>query len=349
MGCLYRCLFWIWGFSFAFAENTVDPEMEKEEPEIEEIAQIDIKPSVSSVIPGKLPSVSEVKSASMPTLKRKNVGLATSLSLIPGLGHLYLGEGRTAGELFGTFFLGKILARDFSKTAFLSEAQYHDPSIRIGRITASTTWQYGMYAAYRDARRYNRQEGFFYPMPEDSFADLSYAPFNYKVLKKPEVWGGILGALGGGMLLSYLVYFEKEKDCSARIRGSQEVDVLSAFAVGLREEAFFRGYLQSSLSERLTPWGGIIASSLLFGAAHIPNAQFLSERNRKKYYLFSIPFITVFGGYFGWLTHKNHSLKESTAVHSWYDFTLFLLDAVVSSSTTSAALGRPKFSFSLSF
>jgi len=123
---------------------------------------------------------------------------------------------------------------------------------------------------------------------------------------------------------------------------------LAAFPVGIGEEAYFRGYLQTMIAEATNPWAGIITSSLLFGAVHIPNARAfgLSGKEEMRYYTTVIPMISAFGAYFGWLTYKNCSLKESTAVHSWYDFTLFL---AASSASSSLAIGKPTLSFSFAF
>jgi len=116
--------------------------------------------------------------------------------------------------------------------------------------------------------------------------------------------------------------------------------------VGLGEESFFRGFLQSALSETFNPLTGIILSSLLFGAAHIPNAQGLEKAERWRYYTFSLPLITGIGAYCGWLTNKNHSLQESVALHTWYDFIIFSISAL---ATETAATGRPGFAFAVPF
>lgn len=119
-----------------------------------------------------------------------------------------------------------------------------------------------------------------------------------------------------------------------------------AFPIGIGEEALFRGYLQSQLSETFNPVAGIIFSSIAFGAAHIPNAQGMEPDEQRRYYTYGIPLITAFGAYFGWLTYKNRSLQESVALHSWYDFTLFALKAFTQQS---AATGRPGFALAVPF
>ena len=163
-------------------------------------------------------------------------------------------------------------------------------------------------------------------MPREHFKDLFQAPFQWSVLKKPEVWGGVLGALALGAVTVYFGY--SEEPSYAAIKTSY-VQPLSALPIAIGEESLFRGFLQTSFLEILPPWGATLLSSLAFSAAHIPNALYLPSYERWRYYAFSLPFIASMGAYMGWLSYKKHSLKESVAVHAWYDFTFFSLGALV--------------------
>jgi membrane protease YdiL (CAAX protease family) len=179
-------------------------------------------------------------------------------------------------------------------------------------------------------------------MPTDSFADLSSAPFTFSVLKKPEVWGGLLGTMALAVTTAYVAGFADDAFIQT---SASTLSPLVAFPVGLGEEALFRGCLQSCITEISNPYIGITLSSLAFGAAHIPNAFSMEKDMRRRYYTFSLPLITTIGAYCGWLTYKNNSLKESVALHTWYDFILF----AASSLDSAAATGRPGFVFSTSF
>ncbi len=268
------------------------------------------------------------------TPRRKSSFLAVCLGLVPGLGHAYLGDYQTASILFGSSGLfislvsSNLINEDFQYSNFLA---------------MQNTWFYGIYAAYRDVRAYNGEEGYSYKMPTDSFTDLAVAPFQWSVLKKPEVWGGFLGALGLGIGFGYL---SEKVESHVRLSSSSSTFPLLAFPVGIGEESFFRGFLQSRLSETFSPWGGILLSSLAFGAMHIPNASLMEPEERWRYYSFGIPLITSAGLYFGWLTYKNRSLKESVALHAWYDFAVFLISY---SAAQSAAIRKPSFSISIPF
>jgi membrane protease YdiL (CAAX protease family) len=270
-------------------------------------------------------------------LPPKNPAIAVTLSsLVPGLGNSYLGDNRTAGAIFGS-------AAGFITAGSLSENE----TFQISNLTmASNTWFYGMYAAYRDARAYNNDYGYSYSMPNDSFADLSFASFQWSVISKPEVWGGLLGTLAAAVGVGYLMGGGADEDEDPSLSSTGRNYPLNAFSVGIGEEAFFRGVLMPAFTEMWGPRGGLIASSLVFGAAHIPNGFDMDTRTRNRYYMFGIPFITAIGGYMGWMAQKNNSLKESVAYHSWYDFILFL---GAYSATSSITNQKPTFALSLSF
>lgn len=266
----------------------------------------------------------------------KSAALAGGLSIVPGLGHLYLGD-RTTGSILFLTTTGSL-----ATGAGLRRFSSYNPAGSI----ASASWMYGFYAAYRDARAYNGPSYYSFPMPKDDFAELAYAPFNFSVLKKPEVWGGLLGAFAGALAIGYVSSLWKEEIPEMATPVFRLARPLTAFSVGIGEEALFRGFFQSILSEALTPVGGIAFSSLLFGAAHIPNAFYSSSvESQRLYYTFGIPFITSFGLYFGWMTYRNQSLQESVALHSWYDFILFSATAL----TEASVFGETNFRYSFSF
>lgn len=293
---------------------------------------------IQDSLPNMAPSISQKFQLQTPPIEppRKSPGLAATLSfLLPGFGHVYLGDMKTASGLLGSSFL----------TIGLASYPEADTSLRSSSIiTAQSIWSYGVYAAYRDARLFNRNVQYSYKMPTDSLADLTFAPFRFKILKKPEVWGGFLGILGVAMGTSYFL-FPKEARIQHNLSSRLEHPAI-ALPVGIGEESLFRGYLQSQFSEWINPWSGIALSSLAFGAAHIPNAMMLEPEHRWRYYSFSLPFITGIGAYFGWVTYKNRSLQESVALHTWYDFVIF---AAASLATQSASVGRPGFALPIPF
>ena len=272
----------------------------------------------------------------------KSPSAATFLSIIPGLGHVYLGQYSTAATIFGAYASSIIIAAD-SKDIKLST---------LSGATAQNTAFYSFYAAYRDARINNGSISSIHPMPTDSFTDLATGIFSPSILGKPEVWGGYLGAFGGAIAIGYL----SEKYSTAAIEDDRPtLDFLNgitpmvAFPVGIGEEALFRGFLQPALMQYFTPTTSIIISSLAFGAVHIPNAIGMSPAHQINYYTFSIPYITSLGAYMGWMAYKNNSLRESVALHTWYDFTIFAIAYGASKATKTPPARTYQFSIPLTF
>lgn len=289
--------------------------------------------------PLKTPITSSELTPPAPVLQSsyKSPAIAASLSIIPGLGHVYLGDMKTAGALFGSAGL--------AAGAFLA-TQNNESLLLTSFVCFETSLFYGVYSAYRDARMLHGISSYSYQMPVDLLADLAYAPFRLSVLKKPEVWGGILGAMAIAVTTVYFAYPEKE---NVRLAASMtSVKPLLSLPIAIGEETFFRGFVQSALSESCTPWGGLVLSSLAFGAAHIPNAQDLDADQRWRYYSFSLPLITGLGAYFGWLTQKNHSLKEAVAMHMWYDFIIFSTE-FIASKVSKASMRPAHFAVAIPF
>lgn len=320
--------------SFIYADSPETP-VEQAAPEpIVETALLEETPKVlPNTFTNSLSTLEQTPPSPpvLPLPSKSSFFSVTLSAIIPGLGNAYLGDYRTAGGIFGSY--GALVgAQSLQKGSDISAA-----------MVAQNTWFYGIYAAYRDTRIYNGNRGYSYRMPTDTFSDVALAPFRWSVLKKVEVWGGLLGFLYLGSAVSRFAF---SPDMYIPCATSPTMHPLSAFSIGVGEEVFFRGYLQSVFSEFFTPVGGIILSSLTFGAAHLGNAMQFEPEHRWRYYAFGLPFITSVGGYLGWLSYKNNSLKEGIALHSWYDFTLFLAKSLV---TPSAISRTPKFALSLSF
>jgi len=265
----------------------------------------------------------------------KQVWLATSLSsLFPGLGHIYLEDSVTASGLMGTSAVGIGL---LSGNVFKDNFTMFETTV----TTLQANFFYSIYAAYRDARAWNGISNYSYQMPTDNLMDITLAPFKWSVMKKPRVWGSIIGSLAAAITLAHYVYGSPAK-LKAHAASTSPPSFI-ALPVGVGEEAFFRGFLQSSLSEAWNPIAGNIISSILFGAAHFGNAD-----SDWRYYAFSMPFIAGFGAYCGWLTQSSHSLQDSVALHTWYDFILFSLAAAATQGK--ASVNTPTtFSFSMPF
>jgi membrane protease YdiL (CAAX protease family) len=193
----------------------------------------------------------------------------------------------------------------------------------------------------------NGLSNYTYSGPQDSFFDLLKAPFNWEIISKPTVWGGLLADLGLGILLSSLI--SSHSHSFGPYHSTSVIRDFSAFPVGIGEEALFRGCVQTEIIDKTnSPTLGVALSSILFGAAHIPNATYLNKKEKKRYYTIGIPFITTAGAYYGYRAHMTQSLKESVALHAWYDFALFSLSRLISTDEFEANAHIKPLNFAVS-
>jgi membrane protease YdiL (CAAX protease family) len=308
-----------WIFTFAFLSTVYGNDVAGEKGERgvgEEIALLDIGfTSTPAMLEVELPAPAIAK----PT---KSTFLAVSMGLVPGLGHMYLGDMATASILFGSFG-GSLWGSTVRKLGY----DVQDLSFE----TASNAWFYGIYAAYRDARIFNDQAGYSYQMPRDSFRDLVTAPFDWKVISSRDFWGGMLLDVGLISCLGFIL-MPSEKVFIPPNKSVSPFYPLNAFPVGIGEEALFRGFIQPQLIEAFGPVAGIATSSLLFGAAHVGNGLMEEGERRRRYFTYIIPYISLSSAYYGYVAYKNNSLREVVALHSWYDFIIMSLSAFLSKS-----------------
>ena len=168
-----------------------------------------------------------------------------------------------------------------------------------------STMMYSIYSSYRDAGGIGEER------KSETINELAYSPFNYKVLRKPEVGMAIavlaafigFGANSGDPIL---VPTSVKRDGS--LYGKAFIDGMSP---GIGEEAFFRGYLNHSLSTSYGPVAGIGTSSVLFMLAHEGNEDARDGRLARF----------LAGVYFGWIHYRNgYDIRPSIAVHFWNNF-----------------------------
>jgi membrane protease YdiL (CAAX protease family) len=270
--------------------------------------------------------------------------------LFPGLAQACL---RKDGE---AALLGSLAAAE-AVTA-ISVAQTTDesghPGVALPLIALQDLWVYGLGAAEIDGALAQRRRF----APRDTLSDLAAAPFNAEVMRRPAVWGGLLGFLAVGIGASLLV--DEDPDTSRAgddpelfgHRMDRAVGYPLGFGAGvglfthvaIAEEVLFRGLAQSHLARTSGETEGWLAASLLFGLAHAPNALLLPEDQRRDYLLIGVPVITAGGAYLGWLYRdSDYGLASPVAVHFWYDLllttTFFVLDP--ESSPFQAAVALP--------
>jgi hypothetical protein len=278
----------------------------------------------------------------------------------PGLGLLFPGLAQLCLRRTGTGAVMASLAAAEIGTAIAAGVETGDvdhPAVALPLVAVQDLWVYGVVDAL-----ITRQvaDGELYA-PRDTPADLVAAPLNLQVMKRPAVWAGLAVALAAGIGVSFAIVDDDEDFDPDRAGDDpnlfgERVDAAYGYPLGfaagaglfshvaIAEEALFRGYVQSSMARARGETLGWVGASLLFGAAHIPNAFLLAEEDRAEYLLYGLPVITAAGFYMGWLYRESdYSLAPSTAVHFWYDLlltsTFFVLDP--ESSLFSARLSFP--------
>lgn len=268
--------------------------------------------------------------------------------LYPGLGHICLRQDAEGGAL-----LGVATAEGAGLAAGLLKDQ------------RSVTWATGI--AVQDAYVY----GAFAPLiqrqlaqrkrfvPEDTLGELLFAPFNGRVLARPDVWGGIVGMSAIGIAASVLLFdrgrtyhpsatptlFGRDVPPGVAYPGAGLTFGAVFSHVAVAEETAFRGVVQSGLARACGEACGWALGSFAFGLFHASNAFLIDDaRARERYLMIGIPYLVLAGQYLGgsyWL--NRYSLAPPVAIHFWYDLILSVVDFALDprNSPISARIGMP--------
>lgn len=174
--------------------------------------------------------------------------------------------------------------------------------------------------AFTTYRNYRADESHTPSLSSQSIAGLSLSPFRWKYLKEPDVYIPLLITAGVSFLdepqgpslfkLQSINWFGGDVSPTTAGIGSALLETVGFALLAVAEEGFFRGVLQTELSERVNPNFGLIASSLLFGLGH--------------YQLHGLAYslrATVGGLYLGWrFKESGYDLGHSIAIHFYIDF-----------------------------
>ncbi len=248
---------------------------------------------------------------------------ATGSLFVPGLGQ-FLNGAYVSGSLQYAVYQG--LATKSNKYTnmpdFIPIDQREVKSTKERRINKTTlnrdvasTLAFDMqlfssYDAYRVARnRPEHADAYRTPAPSENLFDLLLAPYRPRNIFR---WTSIIpiflaasAALGTPQKEEYVVRREGGLT-RQRLRNGQ---YLQFTGVGLGEEAFFRGYLNTAFSDAWGETWGLIASSAIFGLAH--NGEQGS---------FGVVGASLAGLYLGALHQQNHyTLGQVVAIHTWWD------------------------------
>ncbi len=183
-------------------------------------------------------------------------------------------------------------------------------------------------------RKYWKNEMHSEYVSQSNILDLVSSPFQTRYLKDPEIFIPIL-------IAASVPFWERNEERSlfntktinifgkdyATTSGSALKivnDFLFLSLVAVSEEVLFRGMLQNSLSEAVSPNFGLIVSSVLFGLAHLPNHNLV----------YSLRAMAA-GFYLGWQYQKyNNNLGRTITLHFHIDFMPALMSFFKSPSQT---------------
>ncbi|HIE11404.1 MAG TPA: CPBP family intramembrane metalloprotease [Kiritimatiellae bacterium] len=253
-------------------------------------------------------------------------------ALIPGGGHLYLGETATALGYAGT--MGALATAGWWLES-RNDSLNRPDEVNSFYLLAIKEWELSFFTTYRNAHRnsgLSLQAAGIDPTP---VPQLVLAPFRRENLFD----GAVLAAAGLALgLVAASSAGERHRfDAVSRVgmlgttlRRNEALALYGAdtlclsLAAATAEEAFWRGILHNELEAALGPRRALQASSILFGLAHLVDLDGSLSIGRAA-------FGTAAGWYLGSLFQADrHRLARPIAAHFWYDFTVmfagFLLD-----------------------
>jgi membrane protease YdiL (CAAX protease family) len=251
------------------------------------------------------------------------LGTALMWSLLPGAGHIYLGDtgtGLAYAGLTAAFLAGAV------EVDRRNDDLGRDDEVNVPLLLADKVWEYSIFTTARSALAKDGVDLRARRFDDTPTAQLLTAPFGRQLLR-PEVWGA--GLLGAAIAAGYAHHRDGGLDDvrRARMLGSDyerddatRLYAASAFGISLgaatAEEGLFRGLLQPYVQDQVGETKGRWAVAGAFGAAHIVGVD-------GSWNLGGAAFATAAGGYLGWLYDRDGArLAGPIAAHFWYDFML---------------------------
>jgi membrane protease YdiL (CAAX protease family) len=253
-----------------------------------------------------------------------HLGTAMLWSLLPGAGHIYLGDtgtglayaGLTAAFLGGAWEVGR-----------RNDDLGRDDEVNVPLLLADKVWEYSIFTTARSALARDGVDLRAARLDDTPTSQLLAAPFGRQALR-PPVWGAALFGVAIGAAAAHhrdggrLIDVERARMLGASYPRDEATALYAASTLGVSlgaataEEGLFRGMLQPVLQRRWGEPGGRWATAGLFGAAHIVGLD--GELNIE-----GALFATGAGAYLGWLyDHDGARLAGPIAAHFWYDFAL---------------------------
>ncbi len=244
---------------------------------------------------------------------------ALSSFLVAGSAQLYDGRYQVGFSFLGTSIGSRLLYEHYKgEEDHISAEDRIDEGLQEEYLNLTTyksdlvfsIWLNNKFLSSYDAYKSRKDKGNNGISPKDDLSDLWLAPFDWKYLSRPTTYVPMLVAAFVGSNRDSVYAIRRSSDVSDSSLYAGSAFMSEASAVG--EEAFFRGYVNTEMSDNYGEDIGLWGSSLIFGLAHS------GEGNQADFLT-----ATGIGGYLGWLHQRNgYELGESVAVHYWFNFIL---------------------------
>jgi len=249
--------------------------------------------------------------------------------LLPGAGHIYLGDvatGVTYAAMTAAFLAGSVEVQRRNEDLGRDDDEANMPALLAGKV-----WEYSLFTTTREALKSDGVDLRRYGVDDTPTSELLMAPFSRQALRAP-VWGAALLGVGLGLLATEdLDAGDGRLGDVTRVRmfgGEYEQDdanrMYTASALGISmgaaasEEGLFRGLLQPYLQGLWGERAGLWVAAGTFGAAHLVGID-------GSFNPAGVAFATAGGAYLGWLyDHDGRRLAAPVAAHFWYDFALLM-------------------------
>jgi len=252
------------------------------------------------------------------------LGTALLWSLIPGAGHIYLGDtgtGLAYAGLTATFLAGAV------EVDRRNDDLGRGDEVNVPLLLADKVWEYSIFTTARSALEKDGVDLRARRFDDTPTSGLLSAPFGRQALR-PEVWGAALLGVAVGAAAAHhrdggrLIDVERVRMLGATYDRDEATALYGASAFGVSlgaataEEGLFRGLAQPWVQEDLGEVRGRWAVAGAFGVAHLVGLD-------GDWNVGGALFATAAGGYLGWLYDRDGArLAGPIAAHFWYDFAL---------------------------
>jgi membrane protease YdiL (CAAX protease family) len=239
------------------------------------------------------------------------------------------------GTHFQDGYIGKGLIYSISEVGLVSTGIYlgnndaENSYYNIPIMLASQIYVIDKMESYRNYFKYYNYKHPDFRYDNSSYKDLLLAPVKIKNIISPLVMSfiawGVLDAC-----ISYPMHNERVSDIESVEYYGYEMNpawgsvfysssaLLMSYGAGVNEELLFRGTMMPMLDYKYGQTKGLIFTSLIFSALHIPSYINISDPYRLTYSVLQVTSVGLILGRY--VQTHNYSVSKAIAAHAWFDF-----------------------------